>query len=117
MKNLVQYEVTGAEARVLARIWTETRRAIDKHGAGTIGVDLNRDLVKILEELGEAGEASLNIDVCDRRTPDGRAKRERMILLELYFEDEVVQVASLSIRLLVVLEKRREVRECRNPSL
>ena len=110
----IQYNVTGAEAVVLARVRAETERAEAKHGAGTMGIDLNRDLVKIMEELGEASEASLNMDVCDRATSDSEDKRVNMKLIQLHFEDEVVQVASLSIRLLVVLQKVKEAGTCQS---
>ena len=105
----MQYSVVGAEAVVLARIKAETGRAITKHGAGTMGVDLFRDLAKIMEELGEASEASLNMDVYDRTTPDSPNKPAGMAVRQLHFEDELVQVVSLSIRLLVTLQKIKEV--------
>ncbi|MEE8608601.1 MAG: hypothetical protein V3S55_13420 [Nitrospiraceae bacterium] len=109
-KNLVQhYNVAGAEAVVLGRVRAETIRAIAKHDARDMGIDLNRDLVKIMEELGEAAQASLDMDRYDRNTPDSPDKPYNMRRMRVDFEDEIVQVVSLSLRLLVALQKVKEV--------
>jgi len=114
-KNLVQHSVIGAEAVVLSRIRAETARAVAKHGALDMGIDLNRDLVKIMEELGEAAQAQLDMDRYDRSTPDNPDKPNFMRGMQLDFENEIVQVASLSIRVLVALQKAKEAR-CHTPS-
>ncbi len=115
-KNLVQYNVVGAEAVVLARIKAETGRAIIKHGHVGIGIDLFRDLTKIMEELGEAAQVQLDMDRYDRHEPDCREKQAVMRGLQLRFENEIVQVASLSVRLLVSLQEFKEAGACQDPS-
>jgi len=106
----VQYNATGAEAVVLARIKAETIRAVAKHGAGTMGINLSRDLVKILEELGEAAQASLDMERFDRTVPSSEGKPTAMKLKRLHFEDEMVQMVSLSLRVLITLQWAKEAR-------